>query len=380
MAKEKRKVLVVERLLLHYRIPLYEQLRRELAGRDILLELLYGDGTPAEKSKKDDVRLEWARKIPTKYLFDGRICWQPYGEDARKADLVVVMHENKMLFNLWLMICDRPARLAFWGHGKNFQSRNPNGVKERFKRWTANKVDWWFAYTEDGARLVEAAGFPRERITVVNNASDTRLLAEQCASYAREGQSVLRRKYGLSDAPTGVFIGSLYADKRIDFLLDAARRIRAEIPDFQLLVCGAGPQEELVKAAARQHDWIRYLGISHDEAKARALAMSDLMLNPGLVGLGVLDSFASGKPMFTTDNAFHSPEICYLQHDHNGIIARNDVDSFSQAVITVLRAPASLKRLSASALECSTRYTIENMVERIVNGIVSCLGYPAFKG
>ncbi len=367
------RVVIVERQLLQYRVALYQRLRVLLAAHGIDLQLLIGDGTPAEIQKKNQTTLDWSIQIPTRYLLREKICWQPFGDYARKADLVIVMHENKLLYNLWLMSFGRPRRLAFWGHGRNMQSASPFGFKERFKRWTVNKVDWWFAYTDGSAALVNAAGFPRARTTVVENAVDTREMMRFCAEVSEEQCSAARARLGLGDGPVGLYLGSLYQEKRLDFLLNAARRIHDAIPGFTLLVVGAGPEQAYIEAAAARHSWIRYLGPQQDREKAETLVLADVMLNPGLVGLGVLDSFVSGTPMFTTDCGLHSPEISYLSSGYNGLITDDDVDAYASIVAATLGDATRLAFLQHGALATAPRYTVENMAERICQGIVDCL-------
>src|SRR6185312_13343866 len=102
------RVVVVERQLLQYRVACYEKLRELLAAEGIELQLLIGTGTPAEQMKKDEVTLPWAIRIPTRYLLREKVCWQPFGRYARNADLVIVMHENKLVYNLWLLSLGRP--------------------------------------------------------------------------------------------------------------------------------------------------------------------------------------------------------------------------------------------------------------------------------
>lgn len=371
---EKRpKVLIVERQLLQYRLEFYEDLRHILDKEGIDLQLLIGDGTPAEAQKKNQVSLDWAMRIPTHYLFGTSLCWQPFGQQAKDADLVIVMHENKILYNLWLMSFGRPKRLAFWGHGRNMQSDHPNGLKERFKRWTINKVDWWFAYTKSSAALVEEAGFPSRRMTVVDNAVDTQKLAKLCREVSPTDYQLKRDELQLGNGPVALYLGSLYKEKRLDFLLDAAFKIRQRIPDFQLLVAGAGPEEMQIVEAARAHPWIHYLGPVQEKNKAVALVLADVILNPGLVGLGILDSFASGTPMFTTDCGLHSPEISYLSSGHNGVMTDNDVDIFANTVSDALQRPEILLTLRKGALSSAPHYTISNMVNRTQSGIRACL-------
>lgn len=373
MNTDKPRVVIVERQLLQYRVTFYKRLRDLLDKDGIHLQLLIGDGTPEEKKKKNETSLEWAIRIPTSYLLGDRLCWQPFGRYARDADMVIVMHENKLLYNLWLLSFGRPRRLAFWGHGRNMQSNHPNGWKERFKRWTVNKVDWWFAYTESSAALVNDAGFPRAHTTVVENAIDTMEMSWFCAQVTATDCKRMRIEMGLGNGTIGLYLGSLYQEKRLDFLLDAAKKIRKKIPDFHLLVVGAGPEQSYIEAAAQTYPWIRYLGPLHDRTKAEVLVLSDVMLNPGLVGLSILDSFVSGTPMFTTDCGLHSPEISYMVSGENGVITEDDLDLYVNAIVETLSDPAALAQLKRGALSTASRYTVDNMATRIRNGILACL-------
>ncbi len=384
--KKRRRVVVAERQLLAYRGPFYQRLRQLCERENIQLTLLYGNGTEREALKRNEVALSWAIPVPCRYLLDDRICWQPFGDHARDADLVVVMHENKLLYNLWLLSLGRPRRLAFWGHGCNMQSAQPAGLLERFKRWTLRRVDWWFAYTEGSARIVEQAGFARERITVVQNAVDTAELAALCEPLWQQDALALRRRLGLRQEPSlepggvateqgplALYIGSLYAEKRIDFLLLAARAIRQRVPGFQLVIAGAGELQAMVEQAAAELPWLHYVGAVNGERKAQLLVAADIMLNPGLVGLGVLDSFVGGAPMFTTDCKLHSPEVAYIRSGWNGVIAADTLDAYVDAVAAALAAPQELARLQQHARDSAPEYTVENMANRLFDGIVRCL-------
>ena len=49
--------------------------------------------------------------------------------------------------------------MAYWGHGANFQSDAPVGVRERWKQMLLTKVDWWFAYTQMTVDILTKAGY-----------------------------------------------------------------------------------------------------------------------------------------------------------------------------------------------------------------------------
>ena len=145
------------------------------------------------------------------------------------------------------------------------------------------------------------------------------------------------------------------------------------MPDFQLLIVGAGPQDALLAELTAKLPWVHMLGPLQGRAKCEAMMLADVMLNPGLVGLGILDSFASGRPMFTTDCGLHSPEIAYLDNGQNGVMTDNGVEAYADAVVAVLARPAELARLAANARASASRYTVDNMARRMCGGIRSAL-------
>lgn len=371
---------IIQRRLTHYRVPLFETLRVQLAAQGIRFRLLHGDASGPERCKDDSGHLAWAEHLPTHYFLHGHLCWQPFWRQVEDCDLVVMTQENKLLNNL-PMLLHRPAKaplLAFWGHGENMQARRKDCATERFKRWTSHRVDWWFAYTSLSAGLVEAAGFPSNRMTILNNSVDTARLRLQIDQATRRSRAELRAQFGLGPGPLGVFIGSLYAEKRIPFLLQAALKIRALIPGFQLVMAGTGPERAAVEqAAAASGGVICFVGAVHEEAKASLLACANIMLNPGLVGLGILDAFIAGLPIATTDCGLHSPEIAYLEHRRNGFMTANSMDAFVHDVAAALSDTESLERMGAAALASADRYTLAAMAENFTTGIRACLAERA---
>ena len=369
-------VSIVQRRLPHYRLPLFERMRSTLQAQGVRLRLLHGVPTASERSKNDSGHLPWAEPLATRYWLQDRVCWQPFTQLTAGSDLVIVSQENKLVNNLLALARPwRSGQMAFLGHGRNMQSDQPDGALERFKRWTTTQVDWWFAYTDLSARFVQDDGFPAGRITVLNNSIDTTDLRAAVARARQSPREALRAGLGLAPSGTlGVFVGSLYDDKRIPWLLRAGEAIQARVPGFQLAIAGEGPDKGLVDAAAASSRHVHAMGGVRGERKAQLLAAADVMLNPGLVGLGILDALIAGLPMLTTDCGLHSPEIAYLQSGDNGLMTADDLATFVDAVVNLLLDPALAQRLRTGALRAGERYSIEHMSDRFCAGIQQCLG------
>jgi L-malate glycosyltransferase len=368
-------LLIVQRHLPHYRVAFFEALRVALNLRGVNLRLAHGTPTAAEMSKNDGGNLSWAERIPTRYFCGGRICWLPYGSLMRTAQMVVTASENKLIYNLLPQFFNTSIRFAFWGHGRNMQ-RTHTGWSERFKRWTAEQADWWFAYTDGGRDLVLLSGFPSDQVTVLNNSIDTRTLAEMRHALTPEVKGRLRQEIGLQGTNVGVYVGSLYAEKRIKFMLEAAVRVRQQVPDFEFLMIGAGPHTPLVAAFCQQHAWGHALGAQRGADMVALVSLARVMLNPGAVGLTMVDSFACQVPLFTTDCGLHGPEIDYLINRENGVITDNSVGAYADAVCQGLKDPALWARLQAGCARAAERYTMEGMVEQFVSGVMLCLQKP----
>jgi glycosyltransferase involved in cell wall biosynthesis len=225
-------------------------------------------------------------------------------------------------------------------------------------------------------RLVEQHGFAPGRITNLENAIDTKVLGVDIGTVTGEEMAALRTKLGIGDGPVGLYLGSLYKEKRIDFLLKAAQRIADEVPGFHLLVIGDGPERSLVEAATAHYPWLRYLGSIHGHDKALYLCLADVFLNPGMVGLSILDAFVAGDALVTTNCGIHSPEIDYLVDGDNGRVTDNTLDAYVQEVKDLLNDPRRLAHLREGAKLSGNHYSIENMVENFHAGIMRALAEP----
>jgi len=379
------RVTVLQHRLLHYRVALFEQLRAECDHRGIELRLVHGQPSPRESGKNDTGTVPWADQVTNRWIsvFGRDLLWQPFPRELHGSDLVVIMQENRILSNYVFLLKRLLAgrRLAYWGHGRHFQSDAPTGLRERWKSFWLPKVDWWFAYTNVTRNILLERGFPAGRITCLYNAIDNDRFAVELAAVTDASLAALSREIDLAPgAPLGLYCGSLYPDKRLDVLAEAAERIHAAIPAFRLIVIGDGPSRPPLEARLAGRDWARCVGVKKGPEKAAFFKRATAILSPGMVGLHVLDAFCAGLPMFTTANARHSPEIEYLEHGRNGFIVADDPAAYADAVIAMLRDPVRCASVAAAARAAARKYTLHNMVCNFARGIEECLGLLAETG
>jgi glycosyltransferase involved in cell wall biosynthesis len=377
--RRRKKVTIIQRILPHYRKPFFEQLRAKLGNKRIDLNLVYGCASEGEALKKDTVDISWAHKIRNRsFRFGDRtLYWQPCLHLLEGADLVIVEQASKLILNHVLLLAQLAGltRLCFWGHGKNFQAESPNSIGEMFKRHMCRHVHWWFAYNDLSAAIVGSLGYPAKRITSVQNAIDTHELIAAKSQVKQEALESLRRKLTIKGQNTCIFVGGMYKEKNLNFLLDACMHIRLKVPDFEMLFIGHGQDAHIIASAAARFDWLHHLGPVFGTERVPYFMLSKLFLMPGLVGLGIVDSFALGTPLVTTNVAYHSPEIAYLQNGVNGITVANtnDPSVYANEVANLLLDDSALKKLVVGCKDSNSAYSLEEMVNRFAAGIENAL-------
>jgi glycosyltransferase involved in cell wall biosynthesis len=373
------KVTILQYRLFHYRMDLFNHLKRLADERGIDLHLVVGQPFGAEKLKKDEGVLPWAEKVKNTYFpikEKKDLCWQPLPSALKDSDLIVFMQENRLLSNYWWMLKRRLGGplVAFWGHGRDYQSRAPGGFRERWKQWSINQVDWWFAYTSMTCQHIAEAGFPAERTTCLNNAIDVSGLRRDWAGVSDETKAQIRLECKIdNDSVVGLFCGSLYPDKKLDLLVEACDLIHTRLPNFRLVVIGDGSSRSELEQAFVSRPWATWVGVKRGVDKAAYFGVASIVLNPGLVGLHILDAFAMGAPMLTTSTALHSPEIAYLEDGVNGVMTDDSPQAYADAALAILSDRDRLAAMSKAANETAEKYTVENMASNFMDGIEQAL-------
>jgi L-malate glycosyltransferase len=372
-----KKVAIIWRYLPDYRVPFYRGLKEYLAQRNVELQLIYGPSNGNGPVDEMQNALPWAECVNHRSATIGgiEVCWQPYGPYIRDADLVIVEQANRLLLNYWLIAKRRFSRqkIAFWGHGRDLQTR-PGTIRNAWKKLFIKHVDWWFAYTEHVKDELVRCTFPPERITSVQNAIDTAALLRAKSEISQQQLKKVKQHLGLGVGPIGIYCGRIYKEKRIEFLLESCRKVREQIPSFKLIVIGSGEEKAKVISAARNYHWLHYVGPKYGDERVPYFLVSDVFLMPGLVGLAVLDSFALEVPMITTKFRFHSPEVSYLRNNENGFVTEDSIDDYVASICGLLNDSDRLARVKRECRNAASVYTMQTMVENFGKGIVGCLG------
>ena len=356
-----------------YREAFYTKLQVDLDARGIDMEVLHGSPPASRRARKDSVAPPWATYISNKELSvkGTEVTWQPVFNAAKDADLIIVQNEAALPFTYLAMAHRRLGGplVAMWGHGAHFNEAEANAAAEAVKRRVAPHVDHFFAYTQRSADIVADLGLPLDKISVVNNSrnSDANL---QDTGQVDEELQVLLSEVGARSSHVGWMVSALDEWKRLPFLVDTLDEIRSRLPDFEFFVLGQG-DDSTISTAASSRPWLHALGPRFAADKAAVGELADVTIQPGLIGLHAIDSFAFGTPMVTTEHPVHSHEFDYLIDGQNALVlaAGSSAAELGAATAELLTDRGRLSSLQTGCAASAGVYTIESMVERFADGI-----------
>lgn len=158
----------------------------------------------------------------------------------------------------------------------------------------------------------------------------------------------------LPPEPRVLFAGRLYPEKGVDVLLEAMARVRAEVPNCELLIAGEGPsREELERQCQRLsiEKFIHFSGVLDEARLHDAYVASYVVVLPSLFAEGwsqaLTEAALLGRPLVASDIGALNEVV---RHNVSGLLVRpGDPVELAEAIIAILKNQEMAVRMSRSA-------------------------------
>jgi glycosyltransferase involved in cell wall biosynthesis len=271
-----------------------------------------------------------------------------------------VLHTHKFGSNLWGSVigsaCRIPAIVAH-EHSWSYQGNAP-------RAWIDGKVIGRLATrfvavsSADAQRMVSLEKVSPEKVVVIPNG--------YVPSSAHSDHDV-RAELGLAaSAPVIAVAAVLRPEKRIDLLLDAHARVRAAVPNAQLVIAGNGGCRRGLEQRARSLGLagaVHFLGARADvDNVLRAADVGALSSDREGSPLLVFECMANGTPLVATAVG-GVPDV--VEHGRTGLLVpRRDPDALANGLISLLTDPGRRAAMAAAGREALSRYTIDATAAR----------------
>lgn len=191
-------------------------------------------------------------------------------------------------------------------------------------------------YFPHGIETYGGYGFPRERIFVTLNSTDTDSLFA-CRNRLETEERVKRDPYRL------IHVGRLVEWKRVDLLLQAVAALRPRFPKISAVIVGKGPKETELRQLAidlKINDAITFTGGIYDPLElGRQFMQAGIYVLAGMGGLSINEAMCFELPVVCS--VCDGTEKVLVRNGVTGIIFQEgDLDSLCSSIDRLLASPA----------------------------------------
>ena len=313
----------------------------------------------------------------------GRIGWSGGSLAAVLGHEVVVAGLHVHDLGIWLCWASRRLRgrprLVLSGHFRLGQAAGAWGrLRNALRRTMARGADAALPYGAEGAADCIACGIPADRIFIQRNSLDVPAIRAVAATVTAAEVAARRRQLDLDGRTVFLFVGRVYAAKRLDLALEAMTLLHGRGHDCSLLIVGDGPDLARIRDLAAGRADIRFLGPEFDERRLAPLfLLADAVVVPDAVGLVVAHAAAYGRPLVTCRGEAHGPEIADIEDGRNACVsAGTDAAGLAGAMARLIEQPGLAARVAAGATATADRLGIAAIAEAPLAGIRRALERP----
>jgi glycosyltransferase involved in cell wall biosynthesis len=190
------------------------------------------------------------------------------------------------------------------------------------------------------------------------------------ADFADGDGARFRARHGIAPGrPLALFVGRVAFEKNIAFLLRALVKVRREVPDVLLVICGEGPAMRSLARTATALDLaghVRFLGYLDRATELldcyRAADVFVFASRTETQGLVLLEAMALGVPVVSTA-VMGTRDV--VGPGRGALVPADDEASFAAAVALVLRDTALRERLAREGAAYAAEWSAPGAARRL---------------
>lgn len=346
------RALVITNIPTPYRLPLFNELRRQLEAQGIALKVVFAATGYAKRrwhidfdSCAFDYEVLQSRSVVVPGAESASFDYPGLGALLRRErpDAIVIIGYSPGTVKLWLRSFFRNTPYIIWS-GAIASSHEPvSALRTLLRRLLVSRARAFVAYGSRAADYLASLGAPRKRIFIAINTVDTEFFARE-ASARRQGRP----------GPEFLYVGHLTAGKRIGDVIRAFARVLPRFPDARLTLVGDGPERSALEGLCAEMGVagrVAFEGFRQRPEVPGYLARARVFLFPSVYdvwGLVLVEAMAAGVPCIASPHSGATADL--VQDGVTGyVVDFTDQDRVVEAMLEFLEQPERAARMGEAA-------------------------------
>jgi glycosyltransferase involved in cell wall biosynthesis len=263
----------------------------------------------------------------------------------------VVIHEfNPSIISLYIVLLLKgifSCKVILWGHGFNQKKRfDPlKDLSSKFRMWLINRSDAVLLYGNN-AKCELSKYVNSDKMFVAYNSLDTVDLQNIKLELDQRGVDNIKEEISINEKYNLIFVGRMLYDKVLpESFIKIILNLSLKLESIGFHFIGDGEATKSLKEEIKNNnlDNVYIHGSIHDDLLlGKYLYVSDLLLNPGYLGLSVNHALAFGTPVVSfargEKGPYHSPEVEYVIDGKTGFLIEDyNIDAICDRIIVYLQ-------------------------------------------
>lgn len=354
--KNRNKIItIITNIPTPYRIPLFNEIRRQLESKDLRLKVVFGAANSSRRKWNVDMlecefdyEILSSRKIPLHDPEKEILAYTRVLNIVKKENpcAIIITGFSFATTKLWLRSLFKNIKYIIWsGAVLNRYYRQDSFLRRLHRRILIKRASGFVAYGTKAKEYLISLGADPEKVSIGINTVDTEFFKNETKKISIVPGN--NKKYLLS-------VGHLMKGKRIDLLFYAIKSLLKKRNDFILKLVGSGPEIENLKVLADKLNIVDYVSFEGFKQKGdipKYFAEADCFLFPSgydIWGLVLIEAMAAGLPCVSS---IASGVTCDLIEDSmNGFaVDFHDIEKVTEKIDWIFDNPELSKKIGQNA-------------------------------
>lgn len=307
MESKKNKILLVTNIPNPYRIPLFNELNKQLDRKDFKFKVIFSAyGYSRRKWNVDmsecnfDYEVLSSRNIslsdPEKTIFTYKGLLRILKKES--PVLIITSAFSFATMELWYRSLFKKIKYIIWSGAINKNYRQDSFIRRIQRKILVRRAAGFIAYGTKSKEYLVSLGADPDKIAIGINTVDTDFF---------KNETITNRIYSRDNKKKCLlYIGYFVKRKRIDLLFHAVKILAKKRNDFILKLVGDGPEGEQLKTLAEKLNIINFIsfeGFKQKKDIPKYLTEADCFLFPtgfDIWGLVLVEVMAAGLPCISS--------------------------------------------------------------------------------
>jgi glycosyltransferase involved in cell wall biosynthesis len=371
-----KKVLMITNIPTPYRIPLFNELKSQLAEKGIAFKVIFGGTTYARRKWQIDLQqcqfdhevlnsktISLGNKEKTMFFYSGLMgtLWH------EKPDISIVIGFSWATAKLYLFSLIFKKPFIIWSGSVISTWRKKSFFRRLIRKMMIKRAVGFVAYGTKAKEYLVQLGVAPERIEIGINTTDTEFFAQQTA--------ILRKTISDNSLKHILYVGYLEPKKRIDQVLFALEVLKKKRSDFRFIIVGDGSDRirlENLATKLKINDLVSFEDFKQKPDIPGYFARADCFVFPSeydIWGMVLVEAMAAGLPCISS--VLSGATIDLIREGETGFaLDFSETEKVAERILWIFDHPEEAARIGANAsLFIRENVTIEKSAAGFVKAI-----------